>query len=96
MRTLYKKTQNNDDTLLKKKQKNNENTLSTIYEFNTSSEFRGFMFILNYVDVSNTCTSSENLVSYHACFIIFCHKFIFTILIVYIYLFSYIIMTLYY
>jgi hypothetical protein len=95
MRTLYKNTQNNDDTLLKKKQKNKENTLSTIYEFNTSSEFRRFMFILNYVDVSNTCTSSENLVSYHACFIIFCHKFIFSILIVYIYLFSYIIMTLY-
>ena len=82
-------------TLYKKKKKNNENTLLTIYEFNTSSEFRGFMFILNYVDVSNTCTSSENLVSYHACFISLCHKFIFTILIVYIYLFSYIIMTLY-
>jgi hypothetical protein len=32
-------------------------TLSTIYEFNTSSEFRGFMYILNYFDASNTCTS---------------------------------------
>ena len=44
-------------TLWKKNPKNNENTLSTIYEFNTSSEFRGFMYILNYFDASNTCTS---------------------------------------
>ena len=39
------------------KKKNNANTFSTIYEFNTSSEFRGFMYILNYFDASNTCTS---------------------------------------
>ena len=44
-------------TLWKKPQKINENTLSTIYEFNTSSEFRGFMYILNQYDASNTCTS---------------------------------------
>jgi len=47
------------------------------------------MYILNYVDVSNTCTSSENLVSYHACFISLCHEFIFTILIVYIFILLY-------
>ena len=47
------------------------------------------MCILNYFDVSNTCTSSGNLVSYHACFISLCHKFIFTILIVYIFILLY-------
>jgi hypothetical protein len=31
--------------------------ISTIYEFNTSSEFRGFTYILNYFDASNTCAS---------------------------------------
>ena len=39
------------------KKSNNENTLSTIYEFNTSSEFRGFTYILNYFDASNTFAS---------------------------------------
>ena len=77
-------------TLCKKKN-NNANTFSTIYEFNTSSEFRGFMYILNYFDASNTCTSfqNENSVSYHACFISLCHEFIFTILIVYIFILLY-------
>ena len=40
-----------------KKKKKNANTFSTIYEFNTSSDFRGFMYILNYFEASNTCTS---------------------------------------
>jgi hypothetical protein len=57
MRTLYEKKPKTMRTLLKKTTKNNENTLSTIYEFNTSSEFRGFMYILNYFDASNTCAS---------------------------------------
>ena len=52
-----KKKKNNNENTLEKNPKNNENTLSTIYEFNTSSEFRGFMYILNYFDASNTCTS---------------------------------------
>ena len=58
MMTLCKKKKKTTmRTLWKKNPKNNENTLSTIYEFNTSSEFRGFMYILNYFDASNTCTS---------------------------------------
>ena len=62
MRTLYKKN-NNENTLKKPtmrtlcKKNNNENTLSTIYEFNTSSEFRGFTYILNYFDANNTFAS---------------------------------------
>ena len=58
MMTLCKKKKKTTmRTLWKKTQKNNANTFSTIYEFNTSSEFRGFMYILNYFDASNTCTS---------------------------------------
>ena len=53
---VKKKKKPNENTL-EKTPINNENALSTIYEFNTSSEFRGFMYILNYVDASNTCTS---------------------------------------